>query len=233
MFPFFLLLVSVVGLIGKFSGAQAQFFKLIYDFVPPMAIDLINSMVLDVMGSNSLEVFSFGLLITLWAGSAVMDSLIKAFDRIYEVEESRPFLRRKVFSMVLLVIALLLFITSTMLVFIGDLILAAIGGNILLLQLLQLVGIFTLVTLNILLLNRFAPNVSFPLHRLLPGAVFFSLIWILATYLFKFYVTNFGRYSVIYGSIGGIIVLLTWIYITAFLLLLGAVINSVAIRWEN
>jgi len=233
IFPFLLLLVSIAGLVGKFFGIPTHFFSIIYDFVPPVAIDLINKMILDVIASNSLEVFSFGLLFTLWAGSAAMDSLIKAFDRIYEVEESRPFLRRKLFSMVLLIIAVFLFIASTLLVFIGDMILAMMGGNILFLQMLQLVGIFTLVTLNVLLLNGFAPNVTIPLHKLLHGAVFFSLIWILTTYLFKFYVRAFGRYSVTYGSIGGIIVLMTWVYFTAFLLLLGAVINSIAIDWEK
>lgn len=230
LFPFLLLLVSAVGLMAQFSGIQTEFFALIYDFAPPMAVDFINSAIVDVIGSNSLGVFSFSLLITLWAGSTVMDSLIKAFDRIYEVEESRSFLRRKIVSMVLLIVAVFLFILSTIIVFIGDTILEWTGGATLFLELLQVAGAFILVTLNILLLNRFVPNINLPLHRLLPGAAFFSFIWILATYIFRFYVENFGRYSVIYGSIGGIIVLLTWVYITAILLLLGALINFTLIQ---
>ncbi len=230
MFPFLLLLVSIVGLLSKYSGIQAQFFVLIYDFAPPMAIDFINSAIVDMIGSNSIGIFGLSLLITLWAGSTVMDSTIKAFDRIYEVEESRSFLRRKIFSMVLLIVAVSLFMLSTMFVFIGDTILGWAGGGNLPLELLQVAGTFVLVTLNILLLNRFVPNINRPFHRLLPGAAFFSFVWILATYVFRFYVRNFGRYSVIYGSIGGIIVLLTWVYITAVLLLLGALINSVIIQ---
>jgi len=230
MFPFILLLVSIAGLLSKYSGIQAQFFVLIYDFAPPMAIDFINSAIVDMVGSNSLGVFGLSLLITIWAGSTVMDSTIKAFDRIYEVEESRSFFRRKIVSMVLLIVAVFLFILSTLFVFIGDTILEWVGGGNLPLEMLQVAGTFILVTLNILLLNRFAPNINRPLHRLLPGAAFFSFVWILATYIFRFYVRNFGRYSVIYGSIGGIIVLLTWIYITAILLLIGALINSILIQ---
>ena len=230
MFPFLLLLVSIAGLLSKYSGIQAQFFTLIYDFAPPMAVDFINSAIVDMLGSNSLGVFSLSLLVTLWAGSTVMDSTIKAFDRIYEVEESRSFFRRKIVSMVLLIVAVFLFILSTIFVFIGDTILGFMGGNPLFLQSLQIIGVFILVTFNILLLNRFAPNTNFHPSKLLPGALFFSFIWILATYTFRFYVTNFGRYSVIYGSIGGIIVLLTWIYITAILLLIGALINSILIQ---
>jgi len=233
MFPALLLLVSVISLLARYSGIQAQFFTLIYDFAPPMAADFINSVIVGLIGSNSLEVFGISLLITLWAGSTVMDSLIKAFDRIYEVEESRSFFRRKIFSMFLLIVAVFLFILSTMFVFLGDTILELVGGDTLLLKLLQVTGTFVLVTLNILLLNRFVPNTNLQLQRLLPGAAFFSLVWILATYIFRFYVGNFGRYSVIYGSIGGIIVLLTWVYITAVLLLVGALINSVIIKSKD
>ncbi len=230
LFPFLLLLVSIACLIARFSGIQTQFFVPLYDFAPPMAMDFINSAIVDVIDSNSLGVFGLSLLITLWAGSAVMDSLIKAFDRIYEVKESRSFLRRKIFSMLLLIVAVFLFISSTILIFIGDAILKWMGRNALLSEMLQVVGTFVLVTMNILLLNRFVPNTNLPLHRLLPGAAFFSFIWILATYVFRLYVMSFGRYSVIYGSIGGIIVLLTWVYITAILLLLGALINSISIN---
>ncbi|MCP6711424.1 YihY family inner membrane protein, partial [Klebsiella pneumoniae] len=76
-------------------------------------------------------------------------------------------------------------------------------------------------------LYALAPNIKIKFKSVLPGALFASIVWILRTAAFGFYVSNFSNYSKTYGSIGGIIVLMLWLYITGFIIIVGAEINAI------
>ena len=75
-----------------------------------------------------------------------------------------------------------------------------------------------------------APNVKLPFRLFSPGAIFFVVGWLVASYLFGMYVSNFGQYNATYGALGGIVILLIWFYLTGFLLLIGMEINAYLAR---
>ena len=77
------------------------------------------------------------------------------------------------------------------------------------------------------ILYSVAPNVKTKLKSVLPGAIFTSVIWLLGSFAFGFYISNFGNYSKTYGSIAGIIILLIWLYLTSFIIIIGAEINAI------
>jgi membrane protein len=72
-----------------------------------------------------------------------------------------------------------------------------------------------------------SPNITLPFKLVTPGAALFIVVWLIATIGFAIYVANFGAYNATYGALGGVVVLLVWLYLSSLLLLLGAVINAV------
>ena len=86
--------------------------------------------------------------------------------------------------------------------------------------------VFASIVAATMVIYRIAPNISLKWRHVAPGALFFTSLWMLITTLFSFYVETFGRYNITYGAIGGVIVLMTWMYLTALALLLGGELNS-------
>ena len=78
-----------------------------------------------------------------------------------------------------------------------------------------------------IVLYSVAPNVKTKILSVLPGAIFTSIIWLLGSFAFGWYISNFGNYSKTYGSIAGIIILLIWLYLTSFIIIIGAEINAI------
>ena len=76
-----------------------------------------------------------------------------------------------------------------------------------------------------MILLRFAPNIHVPFKTVLPGALVTGVLWIITSFGFSFYVSNFGNYSAVYGSLGGIIILMIWFYLTGIILIVGAITN--------
>ncbi len=88
-----------------------------------------------------------------------------------------------------------------------------------------IVGIITIV---IILMNlyKFTPNKKLPFKQVVPGAIVSTLCWLIASFCYSFYSNNFARYDIIYGSLGGIIVLMTWVYLSSWTILIGCEINA-------
>ncbi|GIO23080.1 YihY/virulence factor BrkB family protein [Oceanobacillus sp. J11TS1] len=176
---------------------------------------------------------TIGILGTIWSASNGINGFIKASNQAFEVEETRSFIKVRGTAILLTIGMLLAAITSITLLVFGDVIvnflISFIGiskGTGLILQISRFIMAIVIVTVILLGLYRFAPNKRIPFKHILPGTFTASVLWLVSSFAFSIYVSNFGNYSATYGSLGGIIILMIWFFLTGIILLVGALLNS-------
>ncbi|ERH58113.1 YihY family inner membrane protein [Bacillus velezensis] len=202
-------------------------------YAPDSAMSMVKSITEQTLNKRSGGLLSFGIIAVIWSASNGMNAIVRAFNHAYEVEENRSFIIIRLTSIFLTIAMVVTILIALLLpVFgreIGMLAADFIGASDLFLQVWSVVrwGISPLILLIVFTaLYIFAPNKRLSLRFVLPGAVFAAAGWIIVSMLFSFYVGTFANYSATYGSIGGIIVLMIWFYLTGTLLILGGEINA-------
>ncbi|WP_445593947.1 YihY family inner membrane protein [Bacillus velezensis] len=202
-------------------------------YAPDSAMSMVKSITEQTLNKRSGGLLSFGIIAVIWSASNGMNAIVRAFNHAYEVEENRSFIIIRLTSIFLTIAMVVTILIALLLpVFgreIGMLAADFIGASGLFLQVWSVVrwGISPLILLIVFTaLYIFAPNKRLSLRFVLPGAVFAAAGWIIVSMLFSFYVSTFANYSATYGSIGGIIVLMIWFYLTGTLLILGGEINA-------
>ncbi|WKW09617.1 YihY family inner membrane protein [Bacillus velezensis] len=202
-------------------------------YAPDSAMSMVKSITEQTLNKRSGGLLSFGIIAVIWSASNGMNAIVRAFNHAYEVEENRSFIIIRLTSIFLTIAMVVTILIALLLpVFgreIGMLAADFIGASDLFLQVWSVVrwGISPLILLIVFTaLYIFAPNKKLSLRFVLPGAVFAAAGWIIVSMLFSFYVGTFANYSATYGSIGGIIVLMIWFYLTGTLLILGGEINA-------
>ena len=172
------------------------------------------------------------LLLAIWSASRGMSGLITALDIAYEERETRSFVK---FNMVALALTGSLIVGGIIVVTLVAVLPAAVqlldlgSGTKWLLLIIEWPLLLIIVMLGLAALYRYAPDRAEPQWRWVsPGAIVATVLWIIASIAFTVYVANFNSYDKTYGSLGGVIILLTWLYLSALTVLLGAVINAQA-----
>lgn len=232
LFPMMIAAVSIYGLVVDPSEVQAQ----VDDFasgLPQAAQDLILKQLQSISSSSgggmSLTLI-LSIALALWSASAGMAGLVQALNIAYDEKDERNFVIKRGLA-ILLTIGFLVFIAlAIILVGVFPIVLSALGTNAFVTVLAQIIRVVVLVAtfgLFLALLYRVAPHRDAPqLKWLSLGAVVATVIWVVASVLFSFYVDNFGSYSETYGALAGVVVLLLWFWLTALVILLGAEINA-------
>ncbi len=175
-----------------------------------------------------------GVLVALWSASNYVGAFMRASNAIYEVDEGRPFWKVRPLQMgVTIVMVLLLAMCAVAVVVTGPL--AKTAGNVVGLGD-TAVGVWNIakwpvIALVFMVMLAFlyyaAPNVKHPRFQWVsPGAILAVVLWLVASLAFAFYVANFGNYNKTYGTLGGVIVFLTWLWISNIAVLLGAELNA-------
>lgn len=205
--------------------------------VPLETQTLFENIIKETINSSSETLLSFSILLSIWTGSLGINSMIKAINRAYNVETKRSYWRARALSIIFtIVLAFLLVLVLAMLVFgkiIGEKIFIKFGATHVFYHVWEflrlIIPIVAMITIFALLYKLSPPheeNLNLKFNETLPGAIFASLGWIIASMIFSFYANNFGNYSKIYGSLGGIIILLIWLYIANIVIILGGEING-------
>ncbi len=241
LFPFILVLVSLMGTFSspELASEVLQYFRRV---MPPPVYDIIEQYMRSILSGRKSApgLLSFGILFTIWSASGAFAALINALNKAYDVEETRPFWKVRG-------IALLMTLGLSVMIIISILLLVAgppIGRG--LADLLGLGDVFTLVwnvvqwpvalslmVFSVALLYYFAPDANQPFRWITPGGLIGVLLWVLASVVFRFYVSNVGSYDATYGSIGAVIVLLLYLYITSLTILFGAELNATLVRLKE
>ena len=235
IFPMFLILLAGLGsLVGEDSTVRSALMKYFDAVAPDSASALVDGILLQVAKGTSGGGITFGLLVAFWAASSGMVAVINALNDAYDVKETRPWWKARLVAIALMLALIALIGTALLLVTYGAAIAGAISSSFGLgsafttawsiLQWPILLG-FVLLAFNLLYL--YAPNLKhWNWHWLMPGTVAGVGLWLLASYCFNLYVSNFATYSLTYGSLGTAVVLLLWFYVTGIAILVGAQINS-------
>lgn len=233
LFPAALFVTTLVGLlpIGEVFERMLAYGETV---LPPDAASMLLRTLREIQAGARGGLLSFGALGALWAASRGMQSIITALNVVYEVQRPRPWWKRQLVAVFLtVVVSVFALAAMAVLVFggrIGEAVTAWVG----------LGGVFTAVwswvqlplgvlfiVLAIDLIYHFAPAVRQPWHSLTPGAALAVAAWVLTSLGLRAYVTHFANYNATYGSIGGVILLLLWLYLSGLALLVGGEINSV------
>ncbi len=241
LFPFILVLVSLMGLVGnpELASTVLDYFRQV---MPEEAYKLIEAYTGDVISGDrpAPYLFSFSNLFTLWTASGAFAALINALNRAYDVQETRPFWKvRGIAILMTLGLSVLTLLGVLLLVLgpqIGEFIANIFGLDDLFLLVWDIVrwpaALFFMV-FTVALLYYFAPDANQPFRWITPGGLIGVLLWVLASVAFNFYVSNFGSYNKTYGSIGAVIVLLLYLYISSLTILFGAELNATLVRMKE
>lgn len=230
MFPLAIFIFSILSFI-KISPEQTMFFLL--NALSPDAAAIIYELISSVPQNLAITITS-GLL-SLWSVSGAISTISKALNQFYDVTEDRHFLAVRFYGVIftLLMIAAII-VTFGFLIF-GTLIWDMISIHLLFSGIIWNITRFSIVILLVSTvigaLYSIMPNKKLGFKMVLPGAVFTSVTWTISSFAFSFYVNNFSKYHVVYGGLTGIIILITWLYMTSYIILIGGEFNS--IRHEN
>jgi membrane protein len=201
--------------------------------IPSDALHLVQDNIRKLVTDQRRGLLSLGIVLALWSASAAISAIMDALNRAYGVKEGRPFWKSKGLALLLTVGFTLFIVASMVLLIFGPQIGEWIAGKVglgavfhLTWNILRWPVILFLMILAMAILYYAAPDVEQEWKWITPGAVFAVIGWILASLAFSYYVNNFGSYDKTYGSIGAVIVLLTWMYLTGLFILVGGEINS-------
>jgi membrane protein len=236
LFPALIALVSIVGLVGDPASTTRTITEIVTKLGPSSAADTFAGPIKSITSHRSAAgiLLVVGLATALWAASSYVGAFMRAANVIYETPEGRPFWKlRPLQILVTLVMLLLLAAVALALVLTGPVVDAVAGplgvGS-------TAVSIWNVAKWPVLLavvvtmfavLFYAAPNVKLAGFRwVTPGALFAIVLWLIASAAFAFYVANFGSYDKTYGTLGGVVCLLVWFWITNVALLLGMELNS-------
>jgi membrane protein len=234
LFPLLLFVAPVLSLVGNKEETFGLLAGQLQQIVPSEGWSLIGGVISDVVyAKNAPGLMSIGALLAMWAGSNVFSALIDALNTAYDVSDTRPWWRKKLLAVLSVLVIGLMILTSTVLILGGDRMSVwladrlALGPSIrTVLGYAQIpIGFALLVTIAALS-YYFLPNLRQSKRQVMVGALFTTIAWSVVTLAFRYYVTNFANYNATYGAIGGVIVLLTWMYFSMLVFLIGGEINS-------
>ncbi len=237
LFPFVIFLAALSGFITQLFNIQNPTDRIINtlgDTLPSDVTSVIRTQLESVISSRNLALLSAGAGGTVWASATGVLATTRILNRAYGVRETRPIWERYLLAIGMTVFAGFLIIASFLLLVIsqdaGTKIASKIGLGGATADLVPLASwpisiVMILVAVGVL--YRVGPNAKLSVKRILPGTVMFTGVWLIATYLFGLYVAHFASYNSTYGTLGGVVILLIWFYLTAFILILGGELNAV------
>lgn len=218
---------------------SSMILRFLFIAVPPGTEDLVQYS-FTIRGERPVHLLVLATLLSVWAASGLMATLMEGFQAAYRLPSGRPFLRQRMVAILLVFIAAAPVIAGSSLLVLGDRVekwfLAALGvlpageqlrGWVLVAgvasRYVVALGAISVATAGMF---YFGPNRRQQWKSVLPGALLSTLLWFAVTVLFAWYVRNIANYNVMYGSIGAVIALLVWMYVLAVVALLGCEYNA-------
>ncbi len=229
-FPFLIFLLTLLPLTPL--GDQESLASIL-DFLPPTAAELIGPLINDILQNRSGMLLSAALVLSLWSASSGMTNLLVAMDLAFDVENTRNILAKRLISLAFTLLLVVMILTTLAAQVFGSAIVDLLMQTVLPetfvrtgWDLARNLIPFAVLTLGFATLYRFGPGFPRTLRirwrAALGGGLFAALLWTMSSGGFAYYVGNFANYANTYGSIGGLIVLLVWLYLSSVVIMLGA-----------
>jgi membrane protein len=235
LIPLLVFLTSVIGIIvGKGTGIRHSLFNYLASVMPGSAFQLIDATMYEVSTESTGAKLWLGVLGALWIASSGMGAITSALNVAYDVKESRPWWRQRLTAIFLTIALAVLIVSALLLVLAGGHIAALIAqsfgfGSVFVTawKILQWPIVLLFILVAFALIYYFAPDLrEHKLQWITPGAVIGVFLWLLVSFGFRLYLHFFDSYSKTYGSLGAVIVLMLWLYLTGAAVLIGGEVNA-------
>jgi membrane protein len=235
-FPLLLFLIALFGLFaGKRAELRADLFDYLADVVPPAAYDLLTKIVDQIIQSSGGGKVTIGLLLALIAGSSGITQLMSTLNVAYQLRETRSWIKIHLISLALTLSISFLITEALLLVLAGGYVAEVLGRQM------GMNSIFVIgwrigqclialgfVVITYAIVDHFAPNhKSRRWYWISPGSLVGVALWLVASGVLRLYLHFSVSYTAVYGSLGAVIILLVWFYVTGFAFLVGGEVNSV------
>lgn len=233
MFPFLLFLAALLAYV-PIPDLLDRIIAVLSGLLPEQAMAQVEGNVERLVTEARGGLLTFGIVAALWSASIGFAAISRSLNRVYGVRDQRPFWKRRAIAVLMTVgLGTLIMVSAVLLIF-GPPLIGALAERLglgaafeIIVGVLRWPVIVLIMMFTVALIYYLAPDVEQSFRWITPGSVVAVLVWILASLGFAWYVENFGNYNRVYGSIGAIIILLTWLYLTAFFLLAGGAMNAV------
>ena len=231
LFPFLIFVITLITYMPMINFQDS--IQVLAAFMPENAYLILRDIVNQTIANRSVALLSFGMLSALWSSASGVTSLIRGINRAYDQEETRRSWKITAVSLYFtLELAVAIIFSLILIVFgkiLGTQIFHFLGFSDVSLKVWNYVGyIIALITTILVFISLYynTPNRRLKFREVIPGAVVASVGWVIVSIAFSYYVDNLGNYSKVYGSLGGIIALLMWLYVSSIIILMGAEINA-------
>ena len=235
-------LITVIALVPYFpiEGLEATLIQMINNNLPGNTGRILSEILKEVIDLNKPALFSTGFIAAIWATSSGMGSIINQLNVAYDIKEDRGIVKNRIAAIILTFGYMVTVVLATMLIIksrglssaLDELSDSSFFINYMVSAVRYFIAYLVLLA-GFASLYYFAPNSKLPFRFITPGSLFGSTVLILAAVGFDYYISNFANYDKTYGSIGGIVVYMVWLYIGSFVLLVGAEINGVYERQSS
>jgi len=237
LFPFLLFLVTLLGYLPIESDSVLEFLD---TYLPKEVSSMVGSNLENLLTNQSGGLLSISVIGAIWSASKGVNALTKAFNAAYKVEEDRSFIVSRAIS-VGLTIALVITIAIALLLpifgkAIGEFVFSFVNlsdGFVQVWNTLRWTLSSVILFIVLYVLYTLAPNRKVNLKEAFWGVIFATFGWQIVSLGFSYYVSTLGNFSATYGSLGTVIVLMLWFYLSGIIIMLGGVINSVLIKRHN
>ena len=238
LFPAVIFLFALVPMVHELIPAVDShgIFDFISAWMPSNMFSVVESTITDILSKSRGGLLTFGALLALFLASNGMISLMNAFNSIYKTKENRSFLRQRAIATGLIFMLSGVLVLSIVLLVVGQILLGLIadlvidisdfGINVNQVLILRFFILFIVFLIAISSIYYFAPAVHFRWQFFSIGSMFATLLSLLISYVFSYYVANFGTYNKLYGSIGVMLAMMIWLFLFSVVLLIGYEINA-------
>lgn len=235
IFPLFLFLLSLFGLFAsRGTTLQGKLLFYLQQVLPPSGYQVIFKTIQEVTQNTGSGKLTFGILLALFTASGGMTAMISGLNSAYGIREKRSFIKVRAIAVALTIALAVLVLTALTLVLVGGWaanfagaqlhlgIVAVVGWKVL-----QWVAAAFFITIAFSLIYYFGPNVDEQhWYWITPGSILGVVLWLAASFAFRVYLHFFNSYSKTYGSLGAVMILLVWFYVTGFAFLVGGEVNA-------
>ena len=235
LFPLLFFLLALFGLFASRSfQLRSGLLSYFADFLPPLAFQLLRNTTEELAMNASGEKLTIGILVALWFASGGVASMISALNVAFRIRESRSWFKVRAIAIGLTLMISILILSALSIVLVGGTLIDWIGKQlhfaaamVAIWKALQWPAAALFVIFSYALIYSFGPNTQRGRwHWITPGSAFGALLWLGASAGFRIYLRYFNTYTAIYGSLGALIILMVWLYVTGLAFLFGGEINA-------
>jgi membrane protein len=232
LFPALLFLLAIISFV-PIENLMETITTTLARVAPADVLKLIQDQILKIAQDKDGGLLTLGMLGTIWSTSSGMTAIIDTLNQAYDIQESRSWWKVRLTAIGLTVALAVFIVGSTVLVVAGPTIADKVAAWFYLgpafawtWKIIQWPLVFGVVTLGIAIIYYYAPDAEQDWIWITPGSILATLLWLLVSLGFRYYVTNFGSYTESYGAVGGVIVVMLWFYLSGLAVLFGAELNA-------